>query len=494
MAQNDEITTGDIPGALEGISRIRLDCEQTSLAIVADPAMVGQLFLSEGNGGNQPSLVREGDEIVVYQRGRRSGDRAPTLTVPAEDCPPISGSLDRGELYLGGLNGSVEVHHGQGDTRIDGGNGALVYHLGKGDVRLVNRLGSAELRVGAGDIHVSGLTADLAISLGKGDVTCDTLSGSVGVQVGSGDVAVTDSTGSVAVKLGSGDVSVTRPRRQVVAVKLGNGDVIIRNGNLAGMAIQVARGDIVSTAQLILSTSGPTEDDQTLVSRILRSKGVSFTAGDKGLRFSRPGFDLEAGDAGLRITKGGFSFVAGDQGISFSTSDASDAGSFSVETSAGDIVIDLPSGAPVRVEALIAGGDIRSDIPLVSVGRPGPRGATQRYVGVTDPSATERVDLRLKAERGDIRVRMLPSAPHVVAPTPPAAPTPPVPPTPPAPPEIDRFDRADAPTTRVPLLTREQQMRAILDALARGEVSVGEADRMLAALDRTSSQGASDGE
>ncbi len=480
MAENGETTSGDVPGALEGITRIRLDCEQTSLSIVADPGMVGQVFLSAEADGDV-SLIREADELIVYQQGRRSSGRAPTLTVPSEDCPPIVGSIDRGELYLGGLNGNVEIKHGQGDARIDGGDGKLAYNLGKGDVRLANRLGNVALAVGGGDIHAGTSAGNLAISLGKGDVICDSISGNLAVKLGSGDIAVTDSAGKLVVRSGSGDVSVTRPRQQIVVVRVASGDVMIRNGSLAGMEIDVAKGDIVSSAQLLLwpREPGGDADDESLVSRILRSKGVAFSATDKGLRISRPGFEMEAGDSGLRITRGGMSFVAGDSGVHFTNDESTDAGAFAAETSAGDIVIDLPSGAPVRVEALISGGEIRSDIPLVSVGRPGPRGATQRYVGVSDPSATERIDLRLKAERGDIRVRLLPAVPHV--PTPPVAPPPP---SPPQPPHVVVGGPPEAPTARVPVLTREQQMRAILDALSRGEISVAEADRMLNALGR----------
>ncbi len=485
MAQNDERIAGDVPGALEGVSRIRLDCEQTNLSVVADPAMVGHVFLSAESGGGEVSLIREEDELVVYQRGRQSNDRGPTLTVPAEDCPPITGSVGRGELYLGGLNGSVDLKHDQGDTRIDGGSGSLVYSLGKGDVRLSNRGGSVVVNVGGGDIYAGTSTGEIAISLGKGDVICDAIGGNLGIKLGSGDVAVSDSAGNLAIKGGSGDIVVTRPRRQVVVVKLASGDVLVRNGSLAGMAIAVARGDIALSSRLLLPLRGQAsdaDDDQNLVSRILRSKGVAFSATDKGLRISHPGFEMEAGDSGLRITKGGMSFVAGDSGVYFTNDEASEAGSFVAEVSAGDIVVDLPAGPPVRVEALISGGDIRSDIPLVSVGRPGPRGATQRYVGVSDPSATERIDLRLKAERGDIRVRLLPAAPHVA--TPPSPPPLPPVPVPPEPPRPVSPEQADAVTARTPVLTREQQMRAILDALSRGEISVAEADRMLNALGR----------
>ncbi|MCO5175929.1 MAG: DUF4097 domain-containing protein [Thermomicrobiales bacterium] len=485
MAEIDETRAADHPGSLEGINWIRLDCEHTNISVIADPAMVGQVYLSPGSKSGDPSLVREGDTIIIYQRGR-SSNSSPVLTVPTTGCPPINGSLERGDIYLSGIEGAVEIRHGQGNLRVDGGSGDLTYTLGKGDARLANCVGRIAMSVGSGDVQIATSAAVGTLSLGKGDVTCDSIDGRLDLKLGSGDVSIVDSTGSIVAKMGTGDVTVTRPRSQNLTVKIGSGDVVIRAGSLVGMDIETARGDIVCNTQLLPPPSQPhgqpDADDDGLVSRILRSKGLSFAADDKGLRISRGGFDLEAGDAGLRFTKGGFSFHAGDHGVTFSTSDDADTGSFSAETSSGDITLALQSGVPVRVEALLAGGEIQSDVPLVSVGRPGPRGATQRYVGVTDPSSTQRVDLKLRTERGDIRVRLVPTAPQ--PPQPPVAPSPPLAPTPPSAPNsvVSLSTAPEETTTHVPVLTRDQQMRAILDALSRGEISVADADRMLNAL------------
>ena len=68
-------------------------------------------------------------------------------------------------------------------------------------------------------------------------------------------------------------------------------------------------------------------------------------------------------------------------------------------------------------------------------------------------------------------------------PTPPTAPTPRSPR--PVSPVSGISDAIAMPgPAAVPPATREQQMRAILDALARGEITVTEADRRLAALER----------
>lgn len=485
------------PGSLEGISRIRIDCEDIELSVEADPSLTDTIQLTVPESGNNlPSLLRQGDEIVIYQRGRyRAGRRTPTLSVPEQGCPPISCSHDKGDLNFERVNASIEVKHGSGDVRLDGGAGDFALSGGKGDVQVLNRFGNVALKVGSGDVRLSRCQGNCSISLGKGDLFAEAFDGGLVVKSGSGDVAASDGTGSLIVNTGSGDVLITRPRGQQIVVSTANGDVSVRNGSVSGLRVRAAKGDIMSSAQFLLPTlqqepietniaSQPAADDDSLTTRILRSKGVEFLAGDQGVRISSPGFQLEAGDQGVRISRGKFQFEAGDHGVRVS-SGGDGHGDFDLETASGDIMVELPSGVPVRVEALVNGGDVRSDVPLVSVGRPGPRGSTQRFVGVTDPQAGARLNVRVKSDRGDIRLRSVAGLPGGVIPTPPAPP-----PAPPVPPRLQvPFTSPDATTTPIPMqppatpaATRDQRMRAILDRLSRGELTIDEADRLLAEI------------
>src|SRR5688500_4271361 len=108
------------PGSLEGISRLRIDCNELDLAIEADPTLVDAVHLVVTGGNNAPTLIREGAELIVYQRGRhRSSGRPPTLLVPETGCPPISGSLDKGELHLDRVVAPIAIKHGMGDARVN---------------------------------------------------------------------------------------------------------------------------------------------------------------------------------------------------------------------------------------------------------------------------------------------------------------------------------------------------------------------------------------
>lgn len=506
------------PGSLEGIERIRIDCNDVDLAIEADPSLTGAVHLVvNGSGNTAPSLIREGDELILYQRGRfRDDSRPPTLLVPEVACPPISGSHEKGELHIEQVVASIALKHGAGEIRVAEGQGDVSIDSGKGDVNVSGREGSMALRVGMGDLHIARCRGAMEVSLGKGDIHLDTCDGEMDVKLGSGEVSASDCSGGLAVKNGHGDIAITRPRAALLTISNGNGDIVLRGGSLTGLNARTSKGDIASGSQLLFipdaastqasATMTIEPDDPNPVSRMLRSRGIEFMAGDKGLRIASGPFELEASDAGLRIQKGKFAFEASDHGVRIVSGDSDEfgeLGSYQLATSSGDISVDVPSGTPLRVEALVNGGEVKSDVPLVSVGRPGPRGSTQRYVGVTEPHASGRLNLRVRADRGDIRIRTVaglpsqpatpPNAPTTRIPRPPRIPrmplTPPRPmgPARPAGPVSGITDAIAMPaSTSQPRPTREVRMRAILNALANGAITVTEADRRLAELERES--------
>lgn len=486
------------PGALDGIERIRIDCDDLDLTVETDPSLANVIHLTVGSGTHAPSMMRDAGEIVIHQRGRYRGGTA-TLLLPDTGCPPISGTHEKGDLHLERVNAPVTLKHASGDVRVAGGEGDVRLDLGKGELVISAREGGLELSLGQGDVRVARCSGPTSIALGKGDITIDTTPGDIAVKLGAGDIQLAEAAGMTVVSLGSGDIGVTRPRGMRLVTKLGGGDLTIKSGSLTGLVAKLGKGDIVSTAHLVFpppaahreeAVPDPARrDDAPPRERMrgIRAQGIDFEAGDKGLRISSKGFELEAGEDGVRIVKGGMAFEAGERGVRIVRGDPPDDGAFNVMTGSGDIVLNIPAGVPMRVEALVNGGDIQSDVPLVSVGRPGPRGTTQRFVGVTDPQSTDRLNLQVRTDRGDIRLRSVASV--VVPPSPPippVLPVRPVPSVPPvSPPRAASSVSPDADTARIPApLSRDQQLRAVLDALSRGEITVADADRMIADIER----------
>lgn len=466
----------DLPGALAGITAIVIDCADTDLTIEADDALRDRVELLATNGRDAPLLLQEGDQLVITQHGRHRGGGTPTLRVPASACPPISGEHQKGQLRISGVRGAIELRHGTGDVTIRQLQADLNLQMDRGDLTLVEMTGQAHLACGSGDLRIVQLHGLLDVAAGRGDVTIDSSSGDFEVSVGSGDVTLDACTGGMRLRIGSGDARIVSPFEAAINLRGGSGDATIHGGSARNINIKQGRGDITSTARLLIGDPTPSDDrDDAITGMRIDDDGVRFTG--RNLRF-------EATSAGVRIQKSGTSIEADDRGVRIVRGQRDGAGQYELETAKGDINVSIPADTAVRVEAIVQGGDVQSDVPLVSVGRPGPRGATQRFVGVSDAQASERINVKMKTDRGDIRVRA------VTMPT--------------------RQQRAEQPTTRLTDLPIETfaspnwpdatqaapaapathaddtgaadaatDMRTVLEALASGSISVEEADRRL---------------
>lgn len=515
--------------SLEGVMKIVLDCEDVELTLESDSELRAMAQLISTGGDRAPVLRRDGAVLQVNQHGRYRNTA--TLRLPVSGSPPLSGSHAKGDLTIERINAEVALQHGVGNVRVERGSGDLSLDNGKGDVAVRDRTGMLGLRVGSGNVNVQRCVGGLTINTGKGDIQAIECDGELRTQTGSGNVQVTSGSGHFIAKSGSGDVYVNRPHEQCLSISTASGNVLVRDGTVLGMAIGVARGDVTSSARLQLPPEGIDQDledaleaanidfqglEQKIARAVedaigraghhLKTGDLGFEASDSGVRITRGGVPVfEANDSGVRFKKGNFAFEASDAGVRIKRGAAAGQGAvppgtFDIETHSGNIMLDVPYGAPMRVEALVASGEVRSDVPLVTVGRPGPRGSTQRFVGGTTPGTEPRMSLRLKTDRGDIRVRAI----HTVVAPPPAPPPPASRPSTPAPPRMMDTSAVvvthgspvgpDAPTSRVSieqtptsepreLTEREERMQTILEALAGGSLSVAEAERLLRALD-----------
>jgi hypothetical protein len=173
-------------------------------------------------------------------------------------------------------------------------------------------------------------------------------------------------------------------------------------------------------------------------------------------------------------------------------------GSWMIKSNHGDLRLALPADTQARIDAATRNGDIRSDIPLVRVPRPGPdSGRGVRMVGsigqpkAEDASSTAaqitlsarhaHIEIRLQKERSSVAPQ---AEPQTIIVTPP--PVQPVanPPVSQAAPGTS--GDAAAITTPIPAdevrPTRDAQQLAILQALSEGAISVEEAERLLTSL------------
>jgi hypothetical protein len=439
--------------SLDGVMDISIECDQVDFAFEADETLAGGLQLIAQPAQNAPVVERSGSTVMIKQEGKYKGRVVPLVRLPASDCPSLSLKLGKGDLSFRDVQASVSIKLGMGDLEVRNGSGEVLASLGKGDIAVVGRAQKVALKTGLGDTAISRCTGGVSVSIGRGDISLS--------ECGAG----------IELRSGSGDVAVNRPMGGGISIHTGSGDVAVIGGEADSLIARAGKGDVVSTTRLLVSpdtvedTPEPDDDDATFElfddedDDAFSRGSLEFEAGDDGVRIGRGNRNLlTMGPSGIQISRRGREISLGPDGIRVGgpASESPGAERFTFDTGRGDIRVDLPNDLNMRVEVL-ATGDVQSDVPLVSVGRPGPRGTVKRLVGVSDGvTAGARVNVRLRTKRGDVGVRLVRVQPRVEV-TPQAADE-----------EMDR----------------EEQARVILEALSLGDLSVSEAERLLAALDR----------
>lgn len=430
--------------SLEGVSEVRVECDNTDFVVESDPSLSGVLQLIAEPAENAPVLSRNGSAVLIEQSNRYRGSAAPVLRVPDTALPGLTVAIGMGDVVLEQVQADIDFKLGQGDLHFVHGAGSVAIAIGQGDVHLQNCRGSIACKIGQGDLHIERCT------------------GPATLQLGNGDIHVAECKSDLAVQSGSGDVAVSRPHRQSIAIKAGKGDVVVKDGSAVALNVKVGKGDIVSRTRFLADVEPETPAGS-------EPEDFDFQTTDESVHFNLADFQFEAGESGVRIARGGRDlFRAGPEGVRLRRGDGDDlnigpegikmgAGRnkdrFSFVTDKGDVVVHVPDDIPVRVETIVNNGTVASDVPLVEVGRPGPRGSRRRYVGVSDSAEGERLLVRAQSDRGDIALRLTPM------------------------PDAGAPSQAEA-------SSRDARVRAVLESLANGEITADEANTLLQALER----------
>jgi hypothetical protein len=433
-----------------GIDELRIECDQMSLAIETDASLSDMVQLICEPAQNAPILKRADSRLEIRQNSRYRGRVRPLLRVPGVDCPETSIKIDKGDLAVNQMHATLGISLGMGDIAISGSTGQIGIKLGKGDIALTDVAGEVGVKQGMGDVAVRRCAGPVVVACGRGDVSVAESGPDIEVSSGSGDIAVRQALG--------GDLKLST----------GNGDILIDKGEAASAQVKTANGDIFSTLRMVPDGEQPDVEpaEETVVEypdpgdiEQFDIGDLRFEAGEHGVRIARGGKDIvRLGPDGIQVRRGKHDLSIDSDGIRYGAGTSYNEEHFDFDSGRGDISIDLPDDMSLRVEVLVT-GDIHSDMPLVGVGRPGPRGSTKRFVGVRDISREDaaRVGVKVRTKRGDVALRMVKVEPR--AQSEPG-------------PEMSSVDKVG----------KEEQARVVLEALAKGALTVEEAERLLEGL------------
>lgn len=441
--------------SFDDLSGIEIRAARLDLVVESDPELNGVAQLLAESGTDMPVLAMQGTRLTINHDGRYRGSTAPVLRLPETELPALAASISRGNLTIDSITATLALNISSGNLRINGGEGDIAVNLSSGNAAIRQREGNIACHLDSGNLSLTGCRGDIVLDVSKGNID------------------LLDCGGEIRMRLDKGDVSVIRPAEQQLRVSVSKGDIRVQGGSLISADIDIARGDINSSARLLFTEPAEPADEPDTSGGFEEVIDDVVNALDEEVRFNLGSVQFIAGEAGVRLSTGGTErFIAGPEGVEFRRADGTPIFSanergvnvdtsrrggnehFRFKTGRGSISIEVPEDQPARVELILNRGSVQSDIPLVEVGRPGPRSSTRRYVGVSDSSDTDRILIRALTQRGDIQVRSA------------------------------RAPREQAQSGGAN--TRERQRRQILEALARGRITTDEADILLAAMERES--------
>jgi hypothetical protein len=393
------------------------------------------------DGDVAPEVEREGPVLQVRQPGHGGFfDTGMFVDKGHKRVFVGTGGFFNGEAGMAGteftsLGGNI------GEIVAEALHAAGGVHARRLDVRLTMPPGVevVELRTSRGRIDAAGLAGRLSLTTGHGPLTLRSARGEAEVATGNGEVVLEGFDGTVTATTGNNRIQAEH-LSGTATLHTGNGRVEVHDSE-GRIRATTGNGNVTLTA-----VAGDVEVDTghgTVEISAPRSPAVRASTGMGSLR-------VEGGAVrGLRL-RSGMGTIA--------CAAALEPGTYEMVTDMGAIDLELPATIKARVDAQTSFGQIHSDFPLVRVGRSGPLGfGGVRMVGSIGEGEPE-VDIALRSSKGQISLRRRPESGAAGAgttterpvPTPPEEPTP----------------------------TMDSTL-AVLEALARGDISVDEADELL---------------
>ena len=375
----------------------------------------------------------------------------PVSNAVMEEFPETAAGATRLEVDI--IRGNIKVRAGEGERwgliwTANGDNAPQVER--EGDTVQVSDMNEECKRLDL-IITMPNTVDQVELNSGSGGIQAEALRGQIELSSGNGSIMLHSSQGHAEISSGNGEISIVEYEGRL-AVETGNGKVHLKH--VAGKAeIESGNGEI----------------------EIIEPRAL--------------GLEAESGHGGILINDGSITsseLTAGMGTIRCST--LFEPGNYEMQNEMGSITVYLPASVKARIDAQTSFGQIRSDFPLVRVGRSGPMSFSgARMVGSTAEGEAN-VELTLRSSKGQITLRQGgareevsnrrsfndPLPPHLPIPaTPAVAPVPPIPPIGPLPATPVQPPQPEQATVA------EDEMMAILNAVARGEISPDEADRLL---------------
>ena len=485
--------------------------------------------------GEEPELRRDGDVVRVTQRHHPvNPPRLNLKLVTPTPTQQVRLQTRHGRATIQRIQGEVHAETGHGDIVARATNGPLDLKTGAGRVETHETEGDLRARSGHGDVLVRAVRGDTHLNTAAGRVQVMDAHGNLEAQSGHGDIVVREAPGEITLRTGAGRIEVAPAPTASIRAQTGHGDIHVGEGAVQALHLDTRAGRVTCLAVLAPGKHEITSGNGDIALKAVRGEVHVETAngrieigegqgalrarsghGDILLRASHGEASLTSnsgrvevheadgelkaetghgdillrqagGQAALRTNAGRIEVMDaralglharsghGDvrvregslQSMNIHTGNGRvdctvelQTGKHEVGSGNGDIRLQVRPRGHIQFDAHTNSGQVHSDFPLVRVGRQGSTGLNAvRMVGSTG-SGEAGIFVVVRTGRGRIELRRLEGGAQ--------------------PAQVDA-DRHAAVGATVPLNeSADNRTLAVLQALARGDISVEEANHLL---------------
>ena len=273
-----------------------------------------------------------------------------------------------------------------------------------GDIDVTDIRGESVFRTSGGDFDLENMMGRIEAHTSGGDIDVSRVEGLIRVHTSGGDIGIMNSDGKFNASTSGGDLKFLQLTGNIDAQTSG-GSITLRNIEGESVECHTSGGDI-SAGYISANLTGKTSGGEIDLDNIKGHVDVSTSGGDidieqitGSLTCHTSGGDIEG--EGI-IGPVDASTTAGDIELELSYDSSIKEYSFNLETRSGDIVVRVPTGLPLNVDAEIFGTNIpqelNSDIPLEILTR------ENRVIGIGQIQ-NGTIPLRLRATFGTITIK-----------------------------------------------------------------------------------------
>ncbi|HEV8638866.1 MAG TPA: hypothetical protein VG370_32045 [Chloroflexota bacterium] len=208
-------------------------------------------FAYSSGGDEVPQVSRAGARLVIEQPENYFHQRRMDVEITApRQVERFELQTGHGRCQVEGAVGRIRLSSGHGGVTLRDGSGQAEISTGHGELIIESFTGPLEANTGHGHVTIQGLQGDGELRTGHGRMELRRNEGRLRISSGHGEIQIEETGGQVELKSGHGGVEVSRPRGLVLHSQTGMGGVRIDGGSLRGLVVKTGKGEVAGTARL----------------------------------------------------------------------------------------------------------------------------------------------------------------------------------------------------------------------------------------------------